>query len=65
MRKRPVPPAAWVAAFLVTLVIVVVLRFDFRTSLEIDSCEDAGARWDYEARVCDFTPPPQQRSQRQ
>jgi|GEM_PF-4040206 len=60
MKKRPVPPAAWLAALLVTLVVVVVLRFDFRASLEIDACEDAGGRWDRAAAACDFTPPQRQ-----
>ncbi len=63
LRQRSMTgPLLWGAALLVTLVIVIVLRFDFSGNLEIDACLDAGGRWDRAAAACDFTPPQEETS---
>jgi hypothetical protein len=55
-------PLLWGAAILVTLVIVIVVRFDLSGNLEIDACLDAGGRWDRSTSICDFTPPQEETS---
>ncbi|MED5548586.1 MAG: hypothetical protein VX529_04435 [Pseudomonadota bacterium] len=63
LRQRSMTgPLLWGAAILVTLVIVIVVRFDLSGNLEIDACLDAGGRWDRSTSICDFTPPQEETS---
>lgn len=63
LRQRSMTgPLLWGAAILVTLVIVIVVRFDLSGNLEIDACLDAGGRWDRSTSTCDFTPPQEETS---